>query len=194
MMKKTLILLVLVIPSLCNSYSQGYSYSESDKSQALTISELSQSNPYQETYNTESIPQGTDSILMKKSRYYYQGKPIKTVMEINRIMKPNREAFTKHQTAWLFQCMAAPCAVFGGFFIGGAIGKSIGSGEKVNMKMVGIGAGLVAVGIPLAIISDKMRRESIRIYNRDLGKTSLYPEKELKIKLMANGIGVNYRF
>jgi hypothetical protein len=192
-MKKTLILFLLAASALCNSYSQGFSYSERNQSETLTISELTESNPYQGTFNTNPIPQGTDSILMIKHRYYYQGKPIKTVMEINKIMKPNREAFTKNQTAWAFQFMGAPFAVIGGALMGFGLATD-DFDKKTKTKIILIGASGAVVGISLALVSDKLRRDAIKIYNRDLGKTSFYPEKELKIKLMANGIGVNYRF
>lgn len=192
-MKKTLLLLMLAITALCNSYSQGYSYSESDKSQTLTISELTDSNLYQGTISINSIPQGTDSILVVKNRFYYQGKPLRTVMEINKIMKPNREAYTKHQTAWAVQFFAAPFAVIGGALIGFGLATD-DFDKQTKTKVIIIGATSAAVGISLGFVADKLRRESIKIYNRDLGKTSFYPEKELKIKLMANGIGVNYRF
>jgi hypothetical protein len=200
--------------AICNSNSQGLTFTNRDDHKLSNISEPMNANLgfslsqqikpeisgsevidllYSRFGNQLPQAQGGDSIIIKKNRYYYQGRPLKSVPAISKVLKPDREAYTKNQTSWAVQIIAVPFAFIGGALIGFSLGSST-MVKETKTKLIIIGAGCVVVAIPLAMVSDKMRRDAIKIYNRNLNKTSFYPEKELRIELMGGGIGLNLRF
>ncbi|MDN3595480.1 hypothetical protein [Zunongwangia endophytica] len=81
----------------------------------------------------------------------------------------------------------------GGGLIGWPIGEAIGGGDP-NWALAGIGAGLVAVAIPLSSSAGKKAKEAVDIYNMSLEKQTNNFNPELNILASGNGLGLSLRF
>ena len=80
----------------------------------------------------------------------------------------------------------------GGFMIGYPLGTMIGGGQP-NWTMAGIGCGLIAIAIPIAIDADKKLIKAAQAYNQ-AKVVSLRDNYELKLGLSQNGLGIAIRF
>jgi hypothetical protein len=192
-MKKLSIVILIASLAIIQSYSQGMSLVNKNNLQLLACSENVKPEMYQGNYNSKEFLQQSDSLTMKKQRFYYHGHIIKTNKELLSIMKTNRQANVKFQNSLFLRVAAMPLACFGGMGLGYSISND--KLEKATkQKIIGISIGLAAAGFTLAGISGVMQNKAIKIYNQGLNKTSYCPLKEIRIGFMANGIGVNYRF
>ena len=192
-MKKLSFVILIAILAIIQSYSQGISSGNKNNLQLLACTENVKPEMYQGNYNSKEFLQQSDSLIMKKQRFYYHGHIVKKNKELLSIMKPNRQANVKFQNSLALRIVAAPLACFGGMGLGFSIANDKLEKATKN-KIIGISIGLAAAGITLGGISGVMQNKAIKIYNHGLNKTSYYPLKEIKIGFMANGIGVNYRF
>ena len=192
-MKKLSIIILITSLAIIQSYSQGISLDNKNNLQLLACIENVKPEMYQGNYNSTGFLQQSDSLTMKKQRFYYHGHMVKKNKELLAIMKPNREANVKFQNSMALRIVSAPLACFGGMGLGYSIGnKKLEKAEK--NKIIGISIGLAAASFTLAGISGVMQNKAIKIYNQGLNKTSYCPLKEINIGFMANGIGMNYRF
>jgi|WetSurMetagenome_2_1015567.scaffolds.fasta_scaffold101619_2 hypothetical protein len=191
-MKKLSIVILITIFAIIQSYSQGISL-ENKNDLLLANIETARPEVYQGNCNSTGFLQQSDSLTMKKQRFYYHGHMVKTNKELLSIMKTNRQANVKFQNSLFLRVAAMPLACFGGMGLGYSISNDKLEKSQKN-KIIGISIGLAAAGITLAAISGVVQNKAIRIYNQGLNKTSYNPLKEIKIGFIANGIGVNYRF
>lgn len=81
----------------------------------------------------------------------------------------------------------------GGGLIGWPIGEAIGGGDP-NWALAGIGAGLVAVAIPLSSSASKKAKEAVDLYNASLEKQTNNFTPELNILASGSGLGLSLRF
>jgi len=96
-----------------------------------------------------------------------------------------KKARTNYSTGMVF-------SYIGGFMIGWPIGTALAGGDP-EWAMAGVGAGLIAVSIPFSSAYGRHARKGAAIYNSTLTYTgSVLPE--YRLKLMANGIGLQIRF
>jgi|TARA_B110001469_G_C9340833_1_gene180659 hypothetical protein len=84
-------------------------------------------------------------------------------------------------------------AFAGGGLIGIPIAQSITERES-NWTLAYIGGGILAVGLPIAIISSKNVKKGIDLYNSSLNLTSNYFQPEFKIIANGNGLGLSMNF
>lgn len=191
-MKKLLIVFLLTIIVINRSNSQGFSFVSKDNVEILIPAEVGDPNIYKGDYDMSGLQQESDSITIKKQRYYYHGHPVKN-KELFALMKTNREANVKFQNSFAIRVVAAPLAALGGMGIGFSLGNDELDKQTKN-KVLGISIGFAVAGITLVGISGAVQNKAIKIYNQGLNKTSFYPRKEIKIGFTGNGVGVNYRF
>jgi hypothetical protein len=149
-------------------------------------------------YNVSAYCQtASDSISATKVfggyRYMQHGLTLNSA-QLGMILKDNSEAysvFKKSRTSYVF---AMIFAYPGGFLIGWPIGTAIGGGDP-NWALAGVGAGLAALAMGLAINSDKQLKHSVEIYNSSI-RQSYYPNRkiELELGLHSNGVGLLLKF
>lgn len=190
-MKKILLLFLLTIFIFSSSNAQGLNFENRDNNLIPSISNTTNLNRSQHPYDLVDVQKGNDSIVQIKYRFYYHDHRVKH-KELSALMKTNREANVKFQNHVVMNIVSVP-PVVASFFL--YIYADIPDfDKKTKTKIYGISAGCFVASLVLSGIAGNMKLKAINIYNRDLNKTSFNPKKELKVQLMANGIGVNYRF
>ena len=113
--------------------------------------------------------------------------------DLSRIMEDTPEAKDLIKKAKTTTVFTSILAFAGGGLIGWPIGEAIGGGDP-NWALAGIGAGLVAVAIPLASSANKKTKEAVDIYNSSLERQTTNFKPELNILATGNGLGLSLRF
>ena len=136
-------------------------------------------------------------IEMKKvlgGYHYTQNGNRMTMGKLVNAMESNSEALTFMKKAKSNNVLASILGGAGGALIGFPIGTAIGGGDA-NWTVAGIGAGLVAIGIPISSGVNKNVNKAVELYNSSLNSTSYYEFKpEFKIVANRNGIGLSMNF
>jgi hypothetical protein len=139
----------------------------------------------------------TDSITVNKVRGGYQflqhGVPLNSTQFVM-TLKDNDDAYKEYRKSRSSRTFSMLFSGTGGFLIGWPIGTAIGGGDP-NWALAGIGAALVAIGLPLSFSSDNKLKSAVEIYNSSLRQT-YFPDRrvEFEFGLQANGIGLLVRF
>lgn len=108
-----------------------------------------------------------------------------------RALENNPEAYQLAKSARNLYITSEYIGFAGGF----AIGWGITTEEKTNWKLIGIGAGLIAVSIPFEMISDKKIKKALSIYNSGLNETLRYYFKpQYHLIFNDKGLGIAMRF
>lgn len=137
-----------------------------------------------------------DSLYMKKvfgGYQFLQGEKVLNMNQLTDIMKPNAQAYKEIKAAKTNYSFALILGGAGGFMVGLPIGTAMGGGEP-NWTMAGIGAGLIIASIPISIKFNKQAKKAIETYNQGLRTSSHYNNKELKIAMTSNGLGITLNF
>ncbi|GGF26723.1 hypothetical protein [Echinicola rosea] len=124
-------------------------------------------------------------------QYTLNGQPI-SLKHMTIAMESNPEAFDLIKKARANTTIASIFGFAGGALIGWPIGTAIG-GEEPNWALAGIGAGLIAVAIPISSSANKKTNQAIEIYNSNL-YSSGYFKPEFKFLTNKNGIGLAMSF
>jgi outer membrane lipoprotein SlyB len=114
--------------------------------------------------------------------------------ELVKAMESNSEALIFMKKAKSNTVLATIFGGAGGALIGFPIGTALGGGDA-NWTLAGIGAGLIAIGIPISSGVNKNTKKAVDLYNSSLNSTSFFEFKpEFKIVTTANGIGLSMNF
>ena len=114
--------------------------------------------------------------------------------DLVKTMESNQKAFDLIKKAQSNNTLASIIGFAGGGLIGWPIGTAIGGGDA-DWTLAGIGAGLVAIGIPISSSANKKAKQAVELYNSTLDSTSFYEVKpEFKIIANGNGIGLSMNF
>jgi outer membrane lipoprotein SlyB len=117
-----------------------------------------------------------------------------TMGKLVKAMESNSEALKFMKKAKSNNVIASIISGAGGALIGFPIGTAIGGGDA-NWTLAGIGAGLVAISIPISSGVNKNAKKAVELYNSSLNSTSYYEFKpEFKIVANGNGIGLSVNF
>lgn len=119
---------------------------------------------------------------------YSQNGNAMTMKDLVKTMASNQEAYQLIKKAQSNNTLASIIGFAGGGLIGFPIGTAIGGGDA-NWVLAGVGAGLVAISIPISSGVNKKAKEAVALYNASLNSTS-YQEFKPKFKIIANGTGV----
>ncbi|MFY0599273.1 MAG: hypothetical protein JXR03_06345 [Cyclobacteriaceae bacterium] len=139
-----------------------------------------------------------DIISTKKIFGGYQfsqyGKTIKMGQLPDRV-QTNSEAFELAKSAKSSFIFANVLGAVGGFMIGWPLGTAAGGGDP-QWTMLGIGASIAAISIPLSISSNKKAINAIEKFNGDLEKNTdtALNKIEFNLTLKGNGIGLVMSF
>lgn len=143
-----------------------------------------------DTLKTKDI---NDSITVVGNRYYQNNMRLSMAQISDRLSaNPTAYKMVKDARSSGFLSMILSCA--GGGLIGYPVGTAIG-GEEPKWAMAGIGAGLLAIAIPIAIGADKKVKKAVRLYNKSLKPIAYQkPKTSFCIENTQNGIGIVMRF
>ena len=126
-------------------------------------------------------------------KFTQNGKNLK-MGELVKTMESNQQAFDLIKKTQSNNTLASIIGFVGGGLIGWPIGTAIGGGDA-NWTLAGIGAGLVAIGIPISSSANKKAKQAVELYNSSLNLTSFYEFKpEFKVITNGNGIGLSMNF
>lgn len=132
-----------------------------------------------------------DPIEIQKNRFFQNGQRL-AMPQLLEITKPNDAAYAEMKKAQTNSVVGAVFGGVGGFLIGFPLGTAIGGGDP-NWAMAGIGAVVVAIGIPFSVSGTKHAKEGVSIYNEGLKSTS-FMRPEIEFGLTNNGLGLALRF
>ena len=125
---------------------------------------------------------------------YTQNGNQMTMKDLVKTMESNQQAFDLIKKAQSNNTLASIIGFAGGGLIGWPLGTAIGGGDA-NWTLAGIGAGLVAIGIPISSSANKKAKQAVELYNSSLNSTSFYEFKpEFKVIANGNGIGLLMNF
>ena len=126
-------------------------------------------------------------------QYTQNGKTMTMVNLVNE-MGSNPEALQFIKKAKSDNVLASILGGAGGALIGFPLGTAMAGGEA-NWSLAGIGAGLVAIGIPISSGVNKNAKKAVELYNSSLNPTSNYEfMPEFRFLASLNGIGLSMSF
>ncbi len=146
------------------------------------------------TWATAQTP--ADSIRIKPvfgGYQFYQGEKRLTVNQLTQALQVNQQAYTQIKKAKTSLTMATILGGVGGFMVGWPIGTAIAGGEA-NWAMAGIGAGIIAVSIPISSSFNRQAKNAVATFNGDLHRSSFWQRNELKLQYSGNGVGLALQF
>jgi hypothetical protein len=125
---------------------------------------------------------------------YTQNEELISIGDLVTIMENNTEALEILKKGRTNRSFAGVLGFAGGALVGWPIGTSIGGGDA-NWTLAGIGAGLIAVSIPISSKSNKRINQAVELYNASLNGTSYYIfNPEFNVVANANGVGFSMNF
>lgn len=137
-----------------------------------------------------------DSITSKKvfgGYMYMQDGKILTLPQIESLLQSNAESAKLFKSAKSTGILLSILSYSGGFLVGYPLGQALGGGEPI-WEMAAVGAGLIGIAIPIASGVTKKMNRAVDAYNNALPSTSFWDDKELKIQMTGNGVGLALRF
>ncbi len=133
-----------------------------------------------------------DSITMKKifgGYQFYQGGERLNMSQLVNTMQMNEKAYKEIKSAQSTYTLGMIVGFAGGFMVGWPLGSALGGG-KPDWTIAGIGAGLIAVSIPISRKFNRQAKKAVNSYNREFQTTSFWSKKELKLSMKGNGLGL----
>ena len=125
---------------------------------------------------------------------YTQNGSQMAMKDLVKTMESNQQAFNLIKKAQSNNTLASIIGFAGGGLIGWPIGTAIGGGDA-NWTLAGIGAGLVAIGIPISSNANKKAQQAVELYNSSINSTAFkYFKPEFKVVANGNGIGLLMNF
>lgn len=117
-----------------------------------------------------------------------------SMSELVEIMESNKQAYPIMKKAKANHTVVSVMGFAGGFLIGWPIGAALANKDP-DWTLAGIGAGLVAIAIPISATVGRQTKQAIDIYNAGLKPSSLNEFKpEFKLLVKGNGIGLSMQF
>ena len=136
----------------------------------------------------------SDEIEIKKGMgtvFRQNGKNL-TPKQLLAITQINEEAYQEMKIAKTNYDAGSVIGFAGGFLVGWPLGTAIAGGEP-NWTLAGIGAGLIAIGIPFNAAYSKRARNAVSIYNSGL-KPEAPDQLAFKLAFTRDGIGIRLTF
>lgn len=125
---------------------------------------------------------------------YTQNESLMTMRGLVKTMESHEQAFDLIKKAQSKTTLASIIGFAGGGLVGWPIGTAVGGGDA-NWTLAGIGAGLIAIAIPISSSANKKAKQAVELYNSSLSSTSFNEFKpEFKVIANENGIGLSMNF
>lgn len=138
----------------------------------------------------------SDTIANKKifgGYIFYEGNRKLSSSELEHKLSSNQKAYTQFKSAQATNIFASILGGVGGFCIGWPIGTTL-AGREANWTMAGIGAGLALISIPIGSSAANKIKKATEIYNSGSQTSSFWDNKELRLSLTENGVGLVLHF
>lgn len=123
-------------------------------------------------------------------RFYQRNKTL-TLSEARQLVAKNSLAYEEMSKAYNRNMLSLVFGAAGGFCIGYPLGTAL-AGGKPSWAMAAVGAGLVAITIPISISATKHAREGVRLHNDGLSRQQ--SRLSVDVGLMGAGVGLAIRF
>jgi len=112
-------------------------------------------------------------------RFTQEGTPL-TMKQMVTIMEPNADAGplmakARNQYVWTSVLGGA-----GGFFIGYPLGTALGGGDP-NWTLAAVGAGIIAVAIPIGSAANRNAKQAVDLYNQSQELDPVLPKPKMEI-------------
>ena len=138
-----------------------------------------------------------DSILATKAalggyRFEQSGQFLNGKALLQR-MEMDEEAYALMKRAKSNSDIASVLGFAGGLMIGWPLGTAIAGGDP-NWLLAGIGAGCLAIAIPVSIVASKSMFEAVEIYNSRLNGSYFEQGLLLRLGLTTGGVGLTLDF
>lgn len=135
-----------------------------------------------------------DSIIVKKrlGPVFQQNGRNLTPSQLKKITEVNPEAFAEMKIANSNYVASMFFQLPGGFLIGYPLGTAVAGGDP-NWTLAAIGAGLVAISIPLISGYNKHASQAVNIYNNGLAYYTK-PNPSMSLGFTGNGVGLKLKF
>lgn len=126
-------------------------------------------------------------------KYKLDGKNL-TIPNLAKTVETNEQAFQLINKAKTNRIVAGIVGCIGSGMIGWQTGTS-SAGGNANWALAGVGAGLVAICIPISLRADKNIKQAVTLYNNGLTATSNNNFKP-EVNMIANkhGVGLAMNF
>lgn len=131
----------------------------------------------------------SQTIEQKKGGRFFIDGVASSPKEVQNLMSGNPEAFELAKSANANYGVGNVLGVIGGFMIGWPIGSAIGGGEP-EWALAGVGAGVLAVAIPLVSSGNKKMGKAIELYKGSAAP----PKTSLDFQFKGNSIGFALKF
>lgn len=141
--------------------------------------------------------QQADSLALKKVFGGYkvtQNGNAVNLSQLQNIVRDNPEAYSEVNSVKSKQGLLTVMGLLGGGAIGYTLGTAAGGGEP-QWTIAGVGAGLIALAIPISIKSNKQLKHAVELYNAGLSTSYSQPQRcELQFAFGGTCAGVRLRF
>jgi predicted membrane protein len=131
----------------------------------------------------------SDSLTIKSTgggcTIYQNGKAI-NLSTIGTIIESNELAFKQFGKAKSTSTFSNLLGSVGGFLVGYPVGGAL-TGKSMDWRMLGIGAALITIAIPISSKSTKQLKQAVNTYNSGLTDKP-QPTTEYNVKLTGNGL------
>jgi hypothetical protein len=141
--------------------------------------------------------QQTDTISIIKTfggTTYYDGRKQLKPKDIRNIVQDNEQALTLVKSANAQSVISGIIAFSGGFMCGYQLGAII-SGREPSYGVLAIGAGVIAISIPISISANRDLKRAVRTYNADIQSNhTTTGQYQLRLQSTGNTIGLAFTF
>jgi hypothetical protein len=138
----------------------------------------------------------SDEIIIRSNffgtQYLQNGKRL-NFSQMAELMQPNAEAYRNIKSAKAGNTWVSIMSTAGGALIGYPIGTAIGGGDP-NWTLAAVGAGIVAVAIPVSISVNKKAKKAVTLYNEGLKTTSLNSSIHMQLHITSSALGMYLNF
>jgi len=125
---------------------------------------------------------------------YTHNNELKSIGDLAKIMTSNTKAFELMKKGRTNRSISGVLGFVGGGLIGWSLSTALAGGDP-NWTSAGIGAGLIAIGIPISSNANKKIKQAVELYNDSFNETSgNHFAPEFKIISNTNGFGLSMNF
>lgn len=135
----------------------------------------------------------SQEIMMERGKYFVNGQQIST-REVKEKLASNQQALETFKKGKSKESTGGLLLGLGTAFTVADLVKGLVSDEKYPGPVTYIGAGFLAVSIPVLIGKNKKMKEGIEMYNNGLKTSGDADDLELNIISNQNGYGIQLRF
>ncbi len=148
-------------------------------------------------YSQTSLAQTADTLYLHSTFWgnkFYKGDTIYSINAVLEELAANEQPYNLMLSAKKDNVFTQLLGAAGGILIGWPVGTAIGGGEP-KWYLAGIGAGLVAISIPLSINFRKKANQALQDHNALMANSARWNYKHIyHLGLSGNGLQLRIQF